>query len=100
MCFYSNSSRLSKTRFFTNKISSSLNSQITDNDQEQEETVMAKPKFTAVNETEDSPQEIGGYIYHCWKFTNPFGAKVRCEAKSGTGEISLYKNNKIIGPQY
>jgi len=61
---------------------------------------MAKPKFTAVNETEDSPQEIGGYIYHCWKFTNPFGAKVRCEAKSGTGEISLYKNNKIIGPQY
>ena len=61
---------------------------------------MAKLKFTAINETEDSPQEISGYTYHCWKFTNPFGAKVRCEAKSGTGEISLYKNNKKIGPQY
>ena len=61
---------------------------------------MAKPKVTTVNETEDSPQEISGYTYHCWKFTNPFGAKVRCEAVSGNGEIYLYKNNKKIGPPY
>jgi LysM domain-containing protein len=49
---------------------------------------------------EDSTLEEGGFLYHCWKFKNPRGAKVRCEAVSGTGEIYLYKNNIKIGPQY
>jgi hypothetical protein len=44
--------------------------------------------------------EEGGYLYHCWKFKNPRGAKVRCKAVSGAGEISLYKNNIKIGPDY
>lgn len=42
----------------------------------------------------------GGYLYHCWKFKNPMGAKIKCEAISGTGEIYLYKNDKKIGFQY
>lgn len=38
--------------------------------------------------------------YHCWKFRNPKGANVRCEAIKGAGEISLYKNNTKIGLPY
>jgi len=61
---------------------------------------MAKLKSITLSEDQDSPQEIGGETYHCWKFTNPQGAQVRCEAVAGKGEISLYKNNTKIGLPY
>jgi LysM domain-containing protein len=61
---------------------------------------MAKLKSITLSEDLDSPQEIGGETYHCWKFTNPQGAQVRCEAVAGKGEISLYKNNTKIGLPY
>lgn len=61
---------------------------------------MAKPKPITLAEDRDSPQKYGGAVYHLWKFQNPKGAKVRCEAVSGIGEISLYKNNTKIGLPY